>query len=454
MRLVRDIGKVFSANLLSVLVGMVTGFLIPAFLPLTAYAALKTFTLYISYVGILHFGFVDGIFVKYGGRRYEEIDKNELEKEKTFLLLFQAVITIFFLLIGILCNNWIFIALALSIIPINMVTFYKLVFQAVGEFTTYTRIMYASSWATLLVQLVILFILKDKTSLPYVAGLVCINYIVYIVLEWRMPLKAIKLGFELKKIKALFAVGFFVALGNFAFLTFYSIDRWFVKGFYSTAAFAYYSFAISIMQTINILTASLTAAFYPYLARLKDHSQLQELKTLMLILGTLLCGSYFVFEIIVRDFIPKYVPALSIVSILFAAIPAMVIFNVIYINLYQIEGKQRKYFLKMAAVLAFSAVLMLAASRFVHDYRMISMITAFSFYLLFLIAIRDFRSLNICARDVLFILLFLAWFVVCVIVIHIYFNLAAFYLGIFILSVAVYRKEWLLMKQIILNIKK
>ncbi|WKB35508.1 hypothetical protein QS257_18620 [Terrilactibacillus sp. S3-3] len=98
MRIVRDIGKVFSANLLSVLVGIVTGFLIPAALPLTAYADLKTFTLYLSYIGILHFGFIDGIFVKYGGRRYEEIDKEELEKEKTFLLLFQAGVTVLSLL--------------------------------------------------------------------------------------------------------------------------------------------------------------------------------------------------------------------------------------------------------------------------------------------------------------------------------------------------------------------
>ncbi|WKB35507.1 oligosaccharide flippase family protein [Terrilactibacillus sp. S3-3] len=162
-------------------------------------------------------------------------------------------------------DDWIFIALALSIIPINLVTFYKLIFQAVGEFTIYSRIMYASSWATLLVQLVLLFLFKSRASLPYVAGLVCINYIVYIALEWKMPLKEIRLGFDLKRVKALFAVGIFVALGNFAFLTFYSIDRWFVKAFYSTASFAYYSFAISLMQTINILTTSLTTTFYPYL---------------------------------------------------------------------------------------------------------------------------------------------------------------------------------------------
>lgn len=453
MHLIRDIGKVFSANLLSVLVGMVTGFLIPAFLPLTAYAELKTFTLYVSYVGILHFGFIDGIFVKYGGRRYEEIDKNELIKEKTFLLFFQAGVTILSLLIGILSRDWIFIALALSIIPINLVTFYKLVFQAVGEFTAYSRIMYASSWATLFVQLVILFILRYQTAMPYVGGWVVLNYIVYIALEWRMPLKGIRLGFDLKKIKTLFAVGIFVALGNFAFITFYSIDRWFVKAFYSTASFAYYSFAISIMQTINILTTSLTATFYPYLARLRDHAQMQILKTMMLILGTLLCGSYFVFEIIVRDFIPKYIPTLSIVSILFAAIPAMIIFNVIYVNLYQIERKQKKYFLEMAAVLAISAVLMLTASRFVHDYRIISFITAFSFYLLFLIAMRDFRYLPVGTKDILFILSFLVLFAVCVISIPLFFNLFAFYLGVSILSAASYKKELLHIRQTFLNKK-
>ncbi|WKB35506.1 hypothetical protein QS257_18610 [Terrilactibacillus sp. S3-3] len=121
---------------------------------------------------------------------------------------------------------------------------------------------------------------------------------------------------------------------------------------------------------------------------------------------------------------------MSIVLILFAAIPAMVIFNVIYINLYQIERKQRRYFLKMAAILVLSAVFMLVAIHFVHDYRAISMITAVSFYLLFFIAVRDFRYLHIGLRDVLFVLIFLALFAFCAVSIHLYLNFFAFYLGV------------------------
>jgi hypothetical protein len=82
MHIIRDLSKVFSANVVNILVGIVTGFLVPAFLPINAYADIKTFTLYVSYLGILHLGFIDGVFIKYGGERFNRIDRDSLAGEK------------------------------------------------------------------------------------------------------------------------------------------------------------------------------------------------------------------------------------------------------------------------------------------------------------------------------------------------------------------------------------
>jgi len=62
MQLKKDLFKVFSSNFINLVIGIITGFLVPAFLSLDQYAFLKTFTLYIGYVGIIHFGFIDGIY--------------------------------------------------------------------------------------------------------------------------------------------------------------------------------------------------------------------------------------------------------------------------------------------------------------------------------------------------------------------------------------------------------
>ncbi|MCK4240570.1 MAG: hypothetical protein KAX30_03035, partial [Candidatus Atribacteria bacterium] len=66
-RITEDIIKILSSNLIRLIVGIVSGLLIPKFLGIENYAIYKTFGLYVGYVGILHFGFVDGLYIKYGG---------------------------------------------------------------------------------------------------------------------------------------------------------------------------------------------------------------------------------------------------------------------------------------------------------------------------------------------------------------------------------------------------
>ena len=99
----KNILRVFSANFINMLVGIVTGLVIPIFLSVSEYASLKTFTFYLSYIGLLHFGFVDGQFLKYGGKEIDEVNINELEGESKFFFIFQGAITLFFILLSIRC---------------------------------------------------------------------------------------------------------------------------------------------------------------------------------------------------------------------------------------------------------------------------------------------------------------------------------------------------------------
>lgn len=102
MNLKKDLVKVLGANFIQFLIGVVNGFLIPAVLEIDQYAYLKTFTLYTSYVGVLHFGFNDGIYLKYGGRKRHEIDLSSPKYERNFLLKFQLVVTLIFIVLGVL----------------------------------------------------------------------------------------------------------------------------------------------------------------------------------------------------------------------------------------------------------------------------------------------------------------------------------------------------------------
>lgn len=59
---------VLIANFINLGFNLITNFVLPKELSVESYATIKTFQLYVSYAGLFHFGFVDGMYLKYGGK--------------------------------------------------------------------------------------------------------------------------------------------------------------------------------------------------------------------------------------------------------------------------------------------------------------------------------------------------------------------------------------------------
>ena len=82
MKLGRGIIEVLCANVLNLMIAVVNGFLLPKYLPVETYADLKTFLLYLSYIGVLHFGYIYAIYIKYCVKDLCNIQREKLSIEK------------------------------------------------------------------------------------------------------------------------------------------------------------------------------------------------------------------------------------------------------------------------------------------------------------------------------------------------------------------------------------
>ena len=310
MNLKKDLFRVFNSNVINLLVGIINGFLVPAFLSLDQYASLKTFTLYLSYAGILHFGFIDGIYIKYGGKEFKDINIKKFKGEHKFLVLFQLSVTVIATVLGVVLQDWILIAFSIAILPFNVQTLFKFLYQAIGEFGLYSRIVIITPTIMLIFNLLLIFVVKIDNFWPFVIVNIISYYIVYIFLEFLFLRKyrGIKSEIDMSEIFSHFKIGSFIMIGNFAAMLFYSADRWFVKFALTSNDFAFYSFAISLMAIVNTLINSVTMTFYPYLARGQENTKLIELKKYLLMIGMFSSGAYFAFEFIIGTFMEKYIP--------------------------------------------------------------------------------------------------------------------------------------------------
>ena len=246
MSLKKSILRVFSANFLNVISGILIGFIVPAVLSVEGYSYVKTYTFYIAYIGFLHFGFVDGMYIKYGGKEIKDIDIPQYKSEHNAFILMQSIITIIFVVIGMVERNMITFLMGISILPINTLSFHKLFYQATGQFKEYSKVSYIYTLIYFVLNILLAIIFRSKNYVYYCLTNLIANGVVYIALEYKFykNTKSIKSKYT-HEIWENIKIGFFVLIGNLSVMLFYAMDRWFIKFFLEVNDFAYYSFGMS-----------------------------------------------------------------------------------------------------------------------------------------------------------------------------------------------------------------
>lgn len=121
--------QILAANMLNMLFSIGTNFLLPKYLSVGAYAQIKTYQLYISYVAVLHFGYNDGMYLKYGGKKIDEIGNSDLQRNLSTLRVFQTFVMICSVSAALFVNDIALLVAAIAILPQNIIAYYKNFFR-------------------------------------------------------------------------------------------------------------------------------------------------------------------------------------------------------------------------------------------------------------------------------------------------------------------------------------
>ncbi|TDT52019.1 oligosaccharide flippase family protein [Fonticella tunisiensis] len=351
---IRDFSFTLGANFVSVITGIISAFLVPKYLGINDYAYLRIFTFYLGYVGFFHFGFNDGIYVRYGNYDYIDLPKEKFRSYFYFLLIFQMMISLVFLVtinIFIFDNSrrLIFDFISINLVVLNINTFFEFINQFTRRFKIYSintilsKILYLS-------VVVILIIIGKNDYLSFIVSQTIINII--ILLLYMLNSKDLIFGkirnirSNIKDFRKNFSNGFFVMIGNFMGIIILGLDRFFIDKFFNVSDFAMYSFAVSLLSLFYILLGAVNTVTYPYLARMnKDNmKQIYEImKFILFVIISFCLSGFFILKFIVLKFIPNYIPALSITMILFPTILFNGQISIVSANFYKTLGLQKEY---------------------------------------------------------------------------------------------------------------
>lgn len=411
MSMKKSIVRVFSANMLSLISGLVNGFVIPAVLTKEAYADVKTYTFYVSYLGLLHFGFIDGMYIKYGGKEIKDINKGELKAEHNVFLFIQLAVAGIFLVLSILMKNMMLFLLSVTVIPVNTLQFHQLFYQAIGKFKEYSSSVYVYSGILVVLNILLALGFRNKNYIFYCLAVLASNIIACILLEVRFfkDIKGIKSKYN-KGISNNIKIGVFILIGNLSVIFFQGIDRWFIKLFFDSNAFADYSYAVSMLGIVNTFVSAISVVFYNYLTKGENEEKINILKKCFLILGSFASLGYFALAAIVNMFLSDYRSALSIIAISFAAYPYMIVINALYVNLYKARKDQVKYVKRVFEIVAISVVYNFIAVIFFKTSESIAAATTIAFITWYIYSMKDFKYLKFNMNEIVYLVIILGSF--------------------------------------------
>lgn len=401
-----SIFKMSASNILTLISGVLSGFLIPRVMGLEDYALYKTYTLYSGYLTLLTLGVGDGLNLRFAGCEKEDLDK-PLMAYYLHMYFFQLgimfTISVVFALF-FLPRDYRFIGIALSATLIfgNIVSLCQNLSLITSRFDEYSIRTIIKSCCTS-VFVIILFALNILCNIEMnyklcIVGTVVIEAVLAIWYVWTYRDIGFIKGKRLSSGGAfsyshLIALGFPLLLSNMAGTLFLSLDRQFVSILFDKKDYAVYAFAYNMLSLITVMTSAVSLVLFPSMKKMKEIDvklSLERFCVFFLIAVSMCLLVYFPLCLVVKRFLKKYVLSLEILRIVLPGILFSSLISVILINFYKLENQVGRYFFLTAISIVVSAILNLVAYKLTKSYFAISWASIISLILWYIFIIGYF----------------------------------------------------------------
>ena len=373
--------------------GFIQSLIIPKYLSTTDYGYWQLFLLYTTYIGILHFGFLDGILVRWAGKDLEVL-REEIPTSFRFILLEQGVIVgILVMIVGFIDipSKKIALAVLANASIVNILTFFLFIAQATKRF----KLVTAANIGRGLLFIVFILLIFFSGYFSYFS-LILVTMATGIIIVFLFAFHTRDCLFyhsnDRKSLsqygKENIGIGIFVLLGNFTALTFATIDRLTVGSFFSITQFAVYTFAMSMCGLATVFLQAVAQVFFPYLSGSGTETRTKAyglLKPTLVIFWAVILAAYFPFSFWIRYYLPHYADSLSLMAILLCTIGFSGQINILHANFFKVYRKQRTYFILAAISLIGAGILNLLAVSLFGTLKAVASTAVISFSLWYLL---------------------------------------------------------------------
>lgn len=326
--IVQKLSYSVGANVLNTFISMILVFIVPKSLGVRQYAYWQLYTFYTSYIGFFHLGWLDGIYLRFGGREYESLDKKYFHTQFILLTGMEIIFTITIAIISLMFvgdGNKQFVLIMTGFCCIAQIprTFLQYLLQITGRVDAYAKNFMLEKVVYAILVLLMLFIGKDNFKVLLIADLfartvtlllLCRQCKDIVFSEGDKFLEGIKEAcFNIK-------IGIKLLSANIAAMLLTGIIRFAIEGAWDIEVFGKISLSLTICNLLMVLINAVSVVIYPILKnteadKLKDVYKTIRILLMVPVLGALVC--YYPARIILSRWLPQYAESLRYMALLF-----------------------------------------------------------------------------------------------------------------------------------------
>ena len=317
-----------SANLLSTLVSAFITLLLPRNISVSAYGYFQYYLFWAGYLGVLHLGWIDGLYLVHCGEFYNELDKQKLSAQFRTFIIFQIFLAVIVVLAALRYTQsvdyrFIFICIGVLIVVTNARMMFLYILQASARIRDYSVATISGLVVYLLaVSIMLLFGVKDykyyilanifSLLVPLAMGMYFCRDII------KTAPSSIKES--LMETADYIRVGSKLLIANFASLWIIGVVRLMVEQQWDISTFGKISLTITISNMFMTFINAVALVLLPMLRRMESQHIFDLYKQLNTALLTTLFGGmilYYPAERVLTLWLPEYADSLVYMALLF-----------------------------------------------------------------------------------------------------------------------------------------
>ena len=325
---IKNLSYSFSSNLISFIVSALVVIIIPKLIGVEEYGYWQLYIFYSSYVGFLHFGWNDGIYLRFGGEEYKNLDKKLFYSQFVELLITQILIGSLIWVGSIIFVkdlNRGFIIKMVAIVTVLMNTRYMLFFilQATNRIREYARLtMLDRIVYILLILILLLFGIRDFKAMIFVDLVGKSISLFYATLSCRDLVFNKINSFYLTICETIenINVGIKLMFANIASMLIIGIVRFGIERTWDVATFGEVSLTLSISNMMMIFINAVGIIMFPILRRTNQEKFANIYLTMRDFLMVILLGFliiYYPLKTFMAAWLPQYAESLRYMALVF-----------------------------------------------------------------------------------------------------------------------------------------